>query len=609
MLPTERASLRYGILLASQISLIFLVIFTWTLLGTGRPSPVRTNPESAGSSERAALTATHVDAGIVSKAPVRSSTHAGEIRKSTPLSNLIRRGIGLAWVIGAALILSWRPVQLLRTRRIGLLLEPGRTLGYRIPLGSTLNSLGLAALFIISTHQVALFAAETINQAERINHIEAASLYRLPADSPIPRDAKMKLSGNIYSPDGKPVKALVYKTEMRPSADGIGNSSSYNSKLTNQYIEDFSFWRKWGQQPATFLESVNLLALAPGFTPSQEINIPAEPGERKINLYLKPAIASSIQVVDTDGNPVPGARLRYDYLIRNTDSLHFSPTPIQSPEKLTTDENGLVHWAAPEDFPIRFEVTADGYLDLFHKQIRFTKAEASPVFTLFPGHPLRGRIIDAETGKGIAGAEIQYLASFPRGHRPYASWHSDDRLSKSDTEGRFITYRLEADGRHWLVARAPGYLAAFPGQIDGRNAETFDERFSVRVKDSESPVFRMIPQRPIRIEITPPEGMQPDAMELYIKSKLFVGSKNTVSNPWSSSLKIQTREISADGKKLIVETTPVAVSPIEVKLRVPGRPSRIIQDWRYGTDLEADFRAAPATRRDKTLVYVTFDLP
>lgn len=466
----------------------------------------------------------------------------------------------------------------------------------------------LVALFLIGTHRVALYAEDALSQLDRIERIEAASFDRLPAKSPIPRDANMKLSGNIYSPDGESVEAIVVKFEVRTSGSGPRNSSSHNSEPKNAYRANFPLWSTWFQQPLAVLNSVDLLALAPGFSPSQEINIPGEPGERRIDLHLKPAIAASLRVVDSEGNPVPNARLRYDYLFSNSVSK-MSPSPIRSPEKLTTDEQGLLRWAAPEDFPIRFDVSAEGYLNLYSHPARFTKADTSVVLTLSPGHPFKGRVIDAETGEGIPDADIQYLASVPSDLRSYTSWYSEERITSTNDEGHFITHSLDALGSHWLVARAQGYLATFAGEHDGREADTFGQRFMVSVKDSNPILFRMIPQRPVRIEITPPEGISPKTVKIDIASKLHVGLKDSSFNPWTASLKAESREVSEDGKSVIIETTPVAAAPILVKLRSPGRPSRLIRGWDYDKTLEVDFRQAPAIGRDETLVHVTFGLP
>lgn len=132
--------------------------------------------------------------------------------------------------------------------------------------------------------------------------------------------------------------------------------------------------------------------------------------------------------------------------------------PLQRLNVAYRAEDGVLR--IPKPFPpfgrIRVWVHADdlktGYrhgYGSFSYRMEAQKPAEPPVIQLEPGIVLTGRVLDAETNKPVAGAEV---APLKWGH--HGSWADWDESVKTDRDGEYRVVTSDAEG---IAARHPGY--------------------------------------------------------------------------------------------------------------------------------------------------------
>jgi len=505
---------------------------------------------------------------------------------SQSLVDLARRR-GTRAMAAAAATGRGAPSQL--RERIQRLLQPGYRPRYGLrPRGAILGAL-VAMASLMGMHQAAKLAAETLAQGEWMDRIEAV------VQGPPVEQEKLWITGDILDDKGKPLEAITVDHQHRAGPDDGGDSLRWSTPATT-FHRDFQLKRIHHMQGKVYtLEKIDFYFLAPGHDVRQ-VEVPFESGELELNPVLEPGLPAEVRVLDSAGAPVANARLSYDYLLRDSER----PSAIASPEALITNRDGVAAFRAPREFPLRFHASAEGFLDLRDQEARFSPENTELILRMRAGPEIRGRVVDADSGEPIS-ARIIYLGSQPQGHKSNPSWFDEEVVAVSGADGWFSTHALPEGPRHWLAAKAPGFLTTLPGETDGRAADRFGEAFSVGVGD-EPPIFHMIPQAPLTIEITPPGGVDAETLEVGLRSRMYV-QQETLS-PWSPRLPLIDRTVTADGRRLLVTVEPKTAGPIEVKLSLPGRPQRILRGWDYGeTPLPADFTSTAGA--DKTEVTVT----
>lgn len=495
-----------------------------------------------------------------------------------------------------------QPTQL--KERIVRLLHPQKPVTRGFPLRLTLTSLVVGMAFVAMTQQATLYAAEALSHSQRINTIEKEASLLVDAFPEISKNATLRITTEVRQPNGEPIEATIVAGTVHTDLKQLSKGSGFNTEPTAE--RNWAFFLKEDQQgKVKLLESVKFQAFAPGFSPAESTidKFPKSSSERMVTLALKPAITSTIEVVDPESKPIANARIHYKY--QYGDTPYFS---IPSTESLTTNDHGLVKWRAPADTPLILTVSADGYRDLEQKGVRFNANNHQQTFTLTPGLALTGRVIDRNTGLGIKDARIDYIVSEGKAFRSGSSWYSPVKLTQTDSNGEFSTHALVPEARHWLVARAPGYLTSFPGSADGRGIETFNDAFAAMPKKQNSVSFELIPQKSLQIEIIPPEGIATDQFKYRVRSLVTVKGSETSLSPWSEQVEILEEELTNDGH-IRLTVVPQVEAPIEIRSYAPERIERTFLNWKNDDVLLADFSTPSAGENNETHIRLDFMLP
>jgi len=233
------------------------------------------------------------------------------------------------------------------------------------------------------------------------------------------------------------------------------------------------------------------------------------------------------RVNDATGQAGPVPSFRYSYEILAADREE----PLSRLDVAYRSDDGILR--IPKPFPpfgrIRVWIVADdgqeqyrtGY-GSFSYRIDETKAGPLPTIGLKLGVVVTGKVLDAETGRPIAGAEV---APMHWGH--HFNWADWDHAAKTDRQGK---YRITASNAEGIAARHPDYREM---EQDGRRTTdwSFGPGYNIRKKTSWSAsepqpqervgpdgfVFRLHPLMTVRGRVLAPDGepiadVQPSGM-------------------------------------------------------------------------------------------------
>lgn len=484
--------------------------------------------------------------------------------------------------------------------RIIRLIHPEQSIHRRVPIRLSLTSILAALTLLTGTQQATIYATEALSHAQWIQRIQDAAgapEYDFTVTS---HEAVYSLHTTALTPNGDPISAVIAAVSTRVDSSGRHTQSTrYNTDAVDSKIWKLPILSQFQGRP-TKLESITFYAFADGFSPS-EVSIPHVPittGSQSVALKLKEPIEAIIEVIDSEGRAIPGATVSYRYekpIIDANSSFH-------------SNEQGIIQWNAPEDTPLTLNISAKGFLNRQQKNVRFTKEANSLQITLTAGTALRGRVINKATGRGVSGASINYIMSEGEAFRSGSSWHRPKTLTQSDANGDFTTYALQPDVHHWIVAKAPGYLAAFNGNQDGRSLSTFDEQSAVVPGSNQPAQFELLPKEPLELEIIPPEGVELDEFRFRIWSSTYVKGEHTSPNPWIEPVKILHREDLKQPQRIRLTIEPQVLAPIQVHAYHPESLERDFLNWKSGDTLLADFRT-PTESSDETRLTIHLDLP
>ncbi|HBR93519.1 MAG TPA: hypothetical protein DEA90_05080 [Opitutae bacterium] len=488
--------------------------------------------------------------------------------------------------------------------RIVRLLHPNNPVARGLPVRLTLTSIFVALAFVATTRKATLYAADVLSHAQRIELIASEAGAVEDTFPEIPDNAKLRVTSKVHQANGEPIQAIIFAAISRSNNGPTNhNGSRYNTEATAEKTWQFPLKENW-QGVTTRLDSVTLHAFAPGLSSTQLVidDFPPTNSERSVDLILKPALPARIEVINTEGEPIPNATIRYRYQL----AVYGS---VPSTEILSTNTKGIVKWNAPADTPLILMVSADGYLDFDAKNISFSPQNDHHTITLTPGPALTGRAIDRLTRQSIEGARIEYIVSDDTAFRPAYGWLNPLTLTQTNAKGDFLTHALAPNSRHWLVAKAPGYLTTFPGSADGRGIQTFDDRFSVLPSSAAPVTFELVPKKALQLEVIPPKGIAADQFKFQLRSLILIYGSNMSGNPWTETIKILNREQSDDGHiHLTIE--PQVEAPIEIRsIHTPERSKRTLLNWKNDEPLVADFRSFSDKLPNETNVHLDFELP
>lgn len=168
------------------------------------------------------------------------------------------------------------------------------------------------------------------------------------------------------------------------------------------------------------------------------------------------------RVVDTGDNAPPVRSFSYSFECYSSQQEE----PLSQRHITHQSEDGVLH--IPKPFPphgrIRVWIDADdlkaGYrhgYGAFSYRIGAEQPAKPATIQLEAGIVITGKVLDAETGKPVVGAEV---APLKWGH--HFSWADWDELAKTDMEGK---YRVTTKSAQGIEARHPRYRN---GQLDDR---------------------------------------------------------------------------------------------------------------------------------------------
>ena len=251
--------------------------------------------------------------------------------------------------------------------------------------------------------------------------------------------------GTIKGPDGKPVSnAQVAIGEDRVASNTLPEIPA-NADGT------FTL----GIAPGEAVITVK----ARGFAPElQRVKVAKDPVNVTFTLSLPKTVSGT--VLDSDGNPVPQARVIFDTW-RNARTLE---------NRVNSDANGKWRWnGAPEDEMFVDVLTRDFAI---RRRVR-VKAGEDNVIKLLRPTVFHGTVLDAETGKPVAKYDVKDGILFD--NSPQVSWGGAGRqkLKPAGNPGEFdITF----DGAYPAMivrVQADGYQPADSPRIalDGKPAE------------------------------------------------------------------------------------------------------------------------------------------
>jgi beta-lactamase regulating signal transducer with metallopeptidase domain len=355
----------------------------------------------------------------------------------------VRGGGDLAHGALTAFGASSRPSSL--RDRIERLLVPGYRPRFRLSWFSALLSLlaacGAVGVVWLSSMGAAHLAAQVWTDQERIARIaEVQGEYGVEPGRVYDDTDRILISGSIRTEDGSPLP-IEPRWPIQGQSRRQGNVWGYSIGVTNG---EFAQRVDYGQ--------VFLWTRYEGFAPAFVGPIEAEPGRsaEPVELVLKPGFPARMRLVDPEDQPVANARIQ--------GTFEFSPGVWGTRVDGTTDEAGWFELAhATDDWPFRFEVSADGF-----------EEERGVTMTLAPGvdrqhqltraRPVTGTVVSAVSGEPVAGAELLLiLEEHGLGAGPA---HEVDRapvLAVTDADGRFVLNRLRRGSLYHCLVRAPGH--------------------------------------------------------------------------------------------------------------------------------------------------------
>ena len=206
---------------------------------------------------------------------------------------------------------------------------------------------------------------------------------------------------------------------------------------------------------------IHLAVMGEGFAPAFAGPLTAAPGGivEDVDLLMMPGIEAQIRVTDERGGPLPGVEL----LARTLD-------PAQGwRETLTTDEGGIATIEHAPAIPMKLEARHAGYMEAVAEEF-IASAEEPFVWALQPARPTVGRVVDAETGRPLAGVELrqQERRGGPLGQM---SWGSDNGpvLATTGEDGEFTIDTFSDGTEYFVLAATPdrshiGFFRLLPGE-------------------------------------------------------------------------------------------------------------------------------------------------
>ncbi len=253
-----------------------------------------------------------------------------------------------------------------------------------------------------------------------------------------------------------------------------------------------------------------LMAVAEGFSPAGgtegvEIEVPEAGGTVERNLAMISAGAVAGIVVDPNGDPIPGVRIRIKAGPRNNagqngggrrsgrrgmDMARRILMQGRMPGDLS-DENGkfrLEGIGTGQNWIVYGE--SEEYVSGESKPFKLEAGQVEDLkLQMLPGGALRGRVVD-ENGRWLPGVRVQVgrLTEELSGSGRVSSWRADraldPRVFTTDEEGRFLATNLKP-GRQLVKASRDKYITFYKRSVTIKPGETY-ENYTIALSAGET---------------------------------------------------------------------------------------------------------------------------
>lgn len=223
----------------------------------------------------------------------------------------------------------------------------------------------------------------------------------------------------------------------------------------------------------------NLVTASRAGYATRTINATITGDSEPLTLTLVAGKTLRLRVVDTEGNPVPGANVWLDTFDQR---FGENVVPVQANFNPKTGDDGRVVWNEAPDAELSFDIAKAGFMRADRIMLRPTDEEH--IITLQPAVTISGTVTDAGTGKPIP--RFRIITGWLKDSRHPAAtkdgwygWSTIDRFILNFSDGRFQhTYGEQvlggvANPGYVLKFQAEGYAAHVSRVISGdeRHAE------------------------------------------------------------------------------------------------------------------------------------------
>ena len=352
--------------------------------------------------------------------------------------------------------LRHQPPLLAATGEGDLLARIRRILGEASPARRGAPILGLAGLCGIGLYLASMLLAPAIAQgaltaAERITRIEALQPPAPLEDASAPSES-VAVAGTLNTEDGAPLPpsligggSTLRQSEAVICSWRVGGSSRGGIEIDPR---ERTFYA------VTMSGKIGIGIWAEGYAPLRHVGVD---GKGKLALVLRRGFLARVQVVASDGQLLPGAR------IAAVSSRAGEPFDLSMPPAHTDAAGGASFGHVEAASEIHLTITKPGW-QMAERVVTHWEDQAPLVVRLEPARPTAGQIIDAASSLPVAQAEIRLAAWRKEGEGDHTYDPANAQvLGHSDREGRFVLDGLAENSSCSIYIIAKGYAtASFP---------------------------------------------------------------------------------------------------------------------------------------------------
>lgn len=258
-----------------------------------------------------------------------------------------------------------------------------------------------------------------------------------------------RVEGTVLSPDGKPVAGAEV---------AYGEGRGYGNAIPPVKSDDkgrFTF----GIKPGTV---ASLVSQAPGFGPVLH-QVRVGDGPSRVDLTLPQAHWVRGRVLDPAGKPIAKASVALYW--KGNENVPRDSHGAAAGRALETDSGGRFEWKDAPRSGVQADISADGFTARNNVPIT---SDLDQKFELTPPTPVKGTVVDADTGKPIDAFSLVLAAAWQEDSAFIWQGAMNDEAQR--TTGSFQTTFSSPAYRYLIRVQADGYFAedSEPFATDGK---------------------------------------------------------------------------------------------------------------------------------------------